>query len=133
MTSITHAILDTHTLVWFLDKSPRLGKKALSILLDDQIVKIVPLIVLCEIHYLHKKKRFTLSLEKLLQLMEKTQNFESYPHHLAQIPYLNAQLEIHDALIVAATLEFSANNHQKVVILSRDSQIQRCKEVTCLW
>ncbi len=43
---MTYYIVDTHSLVWFLEKSPKLGKKARNALLDSDSSLIIPTIVL---------------------------------------------------------------------------------------
>ncbi len=61
---MTHYIIDTHALVWFLEQSPKLGKNAKSVFLDDDSILIIPTIVLAEIKFLFGKNDFQRHLKK---------------------------------------------------------------------
>jgi PIN domain nuclease of toxin-antitoxin system len=63
---MTYYIIDTHSLVWFLEKSPKLGKKARKALMDSDSSLIIPTIVLAEIKFLFAKNRFSTTLSKFL-------------------------------------------------------------------
>lgn len=54
-------IVDTHILVWFLDKNKRLRQSYQDILLDASHTFIISAIVLAEIKYLIAAKRLTIS------------------------------------------------------------------------
>ena len=126
------AILDTHTLVWFLQKDPRLPKKALKLILRSDVLKKIPFIVICEIHYLHARGRFPISIQDVTALLKETDDFEIASHTEEQMPHLFSDLEIHDALIVATALAYQEGDHD-VVILSRDDQIKKHSPVPVVW
>lgn len=125
-------ILDTHTLVWFLQKDDRLSRKALALILRKEVTKIIPLLVVCEIHYLHARGRFAISAEDVTGKISETDDFEIVPHTEDQIPHLIAELGIHDALIVATGLA-QKERGRDVAILSRDDQIKKHAPLPVIW
>lgn len=127
-----NAILDTHTLVWFLQKDKRLPKKALNFILRRDVTKRIPFIVICEIHYLHARGRFPISIQDVSTLLKATDDFEIAPHTEDQMSHLFSNLEIHDALIVATALAYQEGDGD-VVILSRDEQIKKHSPLPVVW
>jgi PIN domain nuclease of toxin-antitoxin system len=55
-------VVDTHALVWFLEKNPRLSTAARNALRDPSAKIVVPTIVLAEIHFLHARGRIATDL-----------------------------------------------------------------------
>jgi PIN domain nuclease of toxin-antitoxin system len=49
---MTYYIVDTHGLVWFLEKNPKLGERAREVFFDEDSNLIIPTIVLAEIKFL---------------------------------------------------------------------------------
>src|SRR6266498_3780989 len=54
-------VLDTHTLVWYLEGSPRLSTRAKAIVDDSSNQLVVPLIVLAEAAFLVERGRIAIS------------------------------------------------------------------------
>lgn len=97
-------VTDTHCLLWYLEKNPKLSRSA-NALFDQLEAKrqvMIPAIVLAELLYVANKLGGP-PFEKTLDLLEKEERFEIVP--LASeiireaIPF--ASYEIHDALIMA--------------------------------
>ena len=126
-------VLDTHTLVWFLQKDSRLSKKALKLILQDEILKVIPFIVFCEIHHLHAHGKFALSAAEAADRIDDIHHFEIAPHSQRQLPHLLSGLEIHDSLIVATGLEQKEIHRSDVAILSRDEDIQEHSPIPVIW
>lgn len=126
-------VLDTHALVWFLQKDKKLGQKALDLILRDDVAKIVPFLVLAEIHYLHAHRRFPLSAPEVVRIIKEIENFEIAPHSEDQIPHLISELDIHDALIVATAAAGQKIKETDVAILSRDHQIGEFSPLPVIW
>lgn len=126
-------ILDTHTLVWFLQKDKRLSSKALKLLVNDSDKKIIPFIVLCEIHYLHAKSRFNLTAKQVVDIVNQTKNFEIANQSVDLVPYLMDELEIHDALIVATALLKKEQESYQVIIVSKDHLIHQHSPLEVVW
>lgn len=126
-------VLDTHVLVWFLQKDKRVPEKVLRLLLDDEVEKQIPFIVLCEIHYLHHHGRFSLSASETKKRLHKVSSFEIVGHTTDQLDLLDERLDIHDALIVATARSLEKESEQEVVILSRDEQLKKYSGLPVLW
>ena len=127
-----NVVLDTHVLVWFLQKDNRLPEQVIELILKDNITKMIPFIVICEIHYLHKRGRFPISAEEVITKIKESDNFEIQPHTESQIPHLLSELGIHDALIVATALAHQKKDPE-VSILSRDEEIKKYCPLPVLW
>lgn len=127
------AILDTHALVWFLKKDPQLSAKALKWILNEEVLKVIPLIVLCEIHYLHQQGRFSLPVQEAVNRIHEVNNFEISPHGEELIPHLLPNLDIHDALIVATGLLKQQSDTHEVCLLTRDQKIKKEAPLPVVW
>mgnify|MGYP001596999009 CR=1 FL=1 len=126
-------VLDTHALVWFLQKNKNLSKKALHLILSNDNLKVIPLIVLCEVHYLHARGRFNLSAGETVARVTDLDDFEIVSHSQEQIPHLLSSLDIHDALIVAVALTRQEKDQSEVVIISKDDQIRKHSPLPVIW
>ncbi len=131
-------VLDTHTLVWYLESNPRLGHQAKAImdLFDSEM--IVPIIVLAECGFLIEKRRISIpSIHDILnavladnriEILQLTWNiFERTlsPEGL-RIP------ELHDRFIVSTGLYLQDNGHT-VAILTRDQSIIDANVLPVIW
>ena len=125
-------VLDTHTLVWFLQKDKALPSNVLKFILRDDILKVIPFIVICEVHYLHAHGRFPTSAQEVTLKIREAENFEVAPHTEEQLPHLLSDLGIHDALIVATALVHQEKG-QEVIILSRDEAIKKHSSLPVIW
>jgi len=99
--------LDTHSLIWYLDKSlnKKLSTKALSIIkkAEKNGIIYISIIVLMEILYLIEKNRINYDFNDLLILLEKNIAYKIIPLDtliLEEIKLLK-RLEIHDRIILA--------------------------------
>jgi PIN domain nuclease of toxin-antitoxin system len=102
---MTHYIIDTHALVWFLEQSPKLGENAKSAFIDDDSILVIPTIVLAEIKFLFEKNRFSTSLEEVFSVIENDPRCIVQPMDLDVVSMLPTKLEIHDAIITATALQ----------------------------
>ena len=102
--------LDTHTLIWYVVKklNGRLSKKALETIKKAEAdgVIYISVIVLMETLHLAERGRITLSLDKLLEDIEKSSNYRiiSFDTKLLQIAATLKGLEAHDRLILATAI-----------------------------
>lgn len=126
-------VLDTHALVWFLQKDARLPLTARKTILDPHSRKMVPFLVCCEIHYLHSQGKFPLSAQDVLDKIGHTEDFDLVPHTADQIPHLKQELDIHDAIIVATAASLQKSEKGKVQIVSKDEKIRTHSPVPILW
>jgi len=73
-------VLDTHTLVWYLEGSPRLSTRAKAIVDDSSNQLVVPLIVLAEAAFLVERGRIAISsVPNLLSDVQADPCIEVYP------------------------------------------------------
>lgn len=126
-------ILDTHTFVWFLQKNGKLPNLACELIFEENHVKVIPFITLCEIHYLHQHNRFRMPLTKVIKTIHETHDFQIANHNEKQASFLLPELDIHDALIVATAIEYEKEYSREVIILSKDELIQRHSPIPVLW
>lgn len=126
-------ILDTHTLIWFLAKDSRLGKKAKEILLTPSIKIVIPAIVLAELKYLidiGKIKINWIQIEKLFLGSHEISFFSIDFDIIASMP---SGLEIHDALIISTAKVLEESLNEEVILLSKDEEITSSGLVKTLW
>lgn len=126
-------IIDTHALIWFLEGNPRLGSRAKKILMDDAALKIIPSIVLAEIHYLHSRGRITTSFKKVKEMMDETENCVIYPLDENVIEVMPRNLNIHDALICATGILYETTLHENACVVTKDEEIAESGRVETLW
>ena len=131
---MTHYIIDTHALVWFLEQSPKLGKNAKNVFLDNDSILIIPTIVLAEIKFLFGKNRFSTSLEEVFTVIENDPRCIVQPMDIDVVSMLPIKLEIHDAIITATALLFKGNPYfEDVEIITKDEEILKSKLVKTIW
>lgn len=131
---MTYYILDTHALVWFLEKSPKLGKNARNALIDPNSSIIIPSIVLAEIKFLYAKNRFSTSLEQVFSVIEDDPRCIIQPLDVDTVNMIPTTLEIHDAIITATALIFERKSQQEdVVVLTKDKEIIESRLVKTFW
>lgn len=111
-------VVDSHALLWYLSKNPKLTTKARQSL-DNSKKIVISTIVLLEILYILQKfgqvKKFKGVLETI-----KLEKYLIYPIDLSlvkSLAKLPAELEMHDRLIVATAAIFDAP------LVTKDEQI----------
>jgi PIN domain nuclease of toxin-antitoxin system len=121
---ITRITVDTHTLVWFLDKTlkaKRLSAKALEVIRESEKYGViyVSAISLMEIVDLSEKGRISVSFQSVLSLIDTNEAYKVIPvnNELVKVAIPLQGLEIHDRLIMATALITDS------VLLSKDKEI----------
>ena len=106
-------VTDTHSILWYFTEDPRLSKRAFDVF--EGTVRegfiIIPAVALAEIMFIAKKGRITLAFEETLKKIERYENFDLAPLDVDILKVANkieADLEMHDRLIVATALYFNA-------------------------
>lgn len=130
-------VVDTHTLLWFLDNYKKLGQVAAQILSDPHSLLILPAIALSEALFILEKGRtpFTITEQELLQAVKDDKRFTVMPLDesvVRQTILCKSVPEMHDRQIVATALLAQAAG-TPVAILTRDENIQNCGLVQTLW
>src|SRR4030066_1543266 len=125
-------VTDTHSLIWYFTEDSRLSRKAFDAFegtVKDGTV-IVPAVVLAEIMFIAKKGRVTLTFEDTLKKGEGYENFEIAPldaEILTIADKIEADLEMHDKLIVATALYYEA------ALITKDELVRKSGGVSTIW
>lgn len=125
-------VTDIHSILWYFTQDPRLSKRALDVF--EGTVRegfiIIPAVVLAEIMFIAKKGRITLTFEETLEKIERYENFDLAPLDLDILKVANkieADLEMHDRLIVATALYFNAT------LITKDQRIANAAICPTIW
>ncbi len=73
------AVVDTHTLIWFLEGQGKVGAEALKILRNPSQRLVIPSIVLAEVKYLVEKGRVVVTLDEVIKAIENDPRCVIYP------------------------------------------------------
>jgi PIN domain nuclease of toxin-antitoxin system len=128
-------VIDTHTLLWFLGKNPRLGSQARSILRDDYSSLILPAIALAESYWIVEKQRTSVTVSAILSAIDEDPRIEVYSLTRAVVERCNlltAISEMHDRQIVATALALQDEGHM-VIVVTKDLNIIESKLITTVW
>lgn len=131
-------ILDTHTLIWYLEGNRNLGQQAKAVMGATDSEMVLPLIALAEAAYLIEKRRVGIpTISDLLADVDNDDRIEVYqltwevfersltPEGL-QIP------ELHDRFIVSTGLHLQDLGHT-VAILTKDKSITDAGVLSVIW
>ena len=125
-------VTDTHSILWYFIQDPRLSKRALEVF--EGTVRegfiVIPAVVLAEIIFIAKKGRITLTFEETLEKIERYENFDLAPLDLDILKVANkieADLEMHDRLIVPTALYFNAT------LITKDQRIVNAAICPTIW
>lgn len=120
-------IVDTHILIWFLDKNKRLNPVHQQIMLDKQNNFVISVIVLAGIKYLITQRRIDVDFEEVIDYLGTSQNCLIYPVDEDVVDKMPNGLNIHDALIVATGLVYKNLLGEDIKILTEDEEIINSK------
>ena len=130
---MTTYIVDTHALVWFLEKNPRLANSAKEVLSNPDAQIILPTIVLTEIVFLYSKKKTSVDLNAVLSEVASSSNCTVYPLDEEIVSRISTNLNIHDAIIVATGLLFRDLMGHDVAIITKDKAIRSSNLINTVW
>jgi PIN domain nuclease of toxin-antitoxin system len=116
-------IVDTHILIWFLDKNKRLKPQHRQILINKGNNFVFPAIVLAEIKHLISIKRINIDFDMVLEYLSESENCVVYPVDEDVVEKMPDSLNIHDALIVGTGLVYKNILREEVGILTEDEEI----------
>jgi PIN domain nuclease of toxin-antitoxin system len=125
-------VTDTHSLVWYFTEDERLSQNALAAFEEtiEAGLTIISTIVLAEVMYICQKGRLQLTFGETLARLEKYDNFEIVPLDVDTLRIasgIDAELEMHDKLIVATALYFGTP------LITKDEQIRKAKIIEVVW
>jgi len=125
-------VTDTHSIIWYFTEDPRLSTKALEAF--ERTIKegliIIPSVVLAEIMFIAKKGEITLTFEDTLKRIEELENFDIAPLDvdiLKVADRMEADLEMHDKLVVATAVYFDA------ALITKDRSITDAGLCSTIW
>jgi len=130
-------IVDTHTLLWYLDTDKRLGKRAAEILSDRSARFLLPAIALAEALFILEKGReqYAISERKMLASVRADSRIRvvALSQRILDLTLkCKAIDEMHDRQIVATTL-LAEEAGFNTAILTRDANITQSGLVACVW
>ena len=133
--SVKHLVLDTHTLVWYLEDNPKLSESCKTAIENTNNRIIISITVLLEIKYLHSKRRFKTTPDIVIEHLENDPRCLIYPVDLDVVSVLPTTLNIHDAVIVATAKVFEKyrKNDGEVFVLTKDREITNSRIVKIIW
>lgn len=125
-------VTDTHSLLWYFTEDPRLGKNALEAFEQtvEEDVIIIPSIVLAEIMFISKRVDINITFEETLNKIEEYDNFDVAPLDINILKVANnidANMEMHDKLIVATAVNFNT------ALVTKDELIKKARIVLTIW
>lgn len=126
-------VTDTHPLIWYLTRDPRLSAKALEIFRSSAAGKeiiIVPTIVLGEILYVSEAGRTPVPFQDVLSRIEEGDNYEIAAldlHVLKAASEIQVGLEMHDRFIIATAKVLG------LPLITKDKEITAAGIVEVAW
>jgi len=126
-------VTDTHSLIWYLTDSPKLGpyvNKCFEKVERGKARLLIPAIVIAEIIFILESGKVKADLEQILKRIEESDNFEICPLGVEQLRCLKEQVkisEMHDRLIVCEALIHNAK------LATKDKGIKDAGIVKVIW
>jgi PIN domain nuclease of toxin-antitoxin system len=129
-------VVDTHTLIWYIENNPRLGANARRVMSDRGSTLFLPIIALAEACWIVEHGRCNIpSVTDLLDDIDGDSRIVLIPLERETIDLsvtLTAIGEMHDRLIVATTLQMIALG-QAAGLLTRDNMLRLSGLVPVVW
>lgn len=126
-------VADTHSLIWYLNNSPKLGKNANKCFkkVEKGDAKLfIPAIVIAEVIFILETGKIRVELEEIFKKIEEARNFEICPLNIEQLRCLKEQIkipEMHDRLIVCETILHNGK------LITKDKEIKESGIVEVIW
>lgn len=124
---------DTHAIVWFLDRDPRLSPAAKNVLANPHTTLIVPTMVLAEITHLYARGRISISPTVVEQKVLPATNCRVHALDKEVVAMIPGSLDIHDAIIVATALVLRDLRQLPVTLITKDGKITQSGLIQTLW
>jgi PIN domain nuclease of toxin-antitoxin system len=132
MTPIESFVIDAHTLLWYLEDSPRLSEnagKTFDVMDQGLAVDIVPPIVIAELMHVSERGTTPVGFGEMIIRLQDSKNFGIASLDLGILIRMRnlTMLELHDRIIVATALSFGAR------LVTKDETIRESGTVECVW
>ena len=132
----TRYVVDTHTLIWFLEENPRLGSQAKTLLQNPESALAIPIIVLAEACWMIEHGKTSIpSSRSFLDAVAADPRVCVIPLDQAVLNKtlsLTAVTGMHDRQIVATAL-LLVDRGETVALLTRDANIRDSGLIPVLW
>mgnify|MGYP003383644385 CR=1 FL=1 len=131
-------VLDTHSLLWYLEGNRRLGSRARAKISAIESHLVVPVIVLAEAGIIIDHGRTKIpSVARLIDSLAKDSRFEIYPltldiFKLSLSSEASRVTELHDRLI-AATVLYIHDSGLDVSLITQDENLTNARLVPVVW
>lgn len=129
-------IVDTHSLIWYLESNPKLGNAAKAIFDDKTSSLVLPMIALAEAVFIVEKGKTSITdVATLLNRIQNDPRIEIVPFDfdiLQTSLRLTTIPEMHDRYIVATGLYLQSVG-ETVQILTKDNEIIVSKLLPIVW
>jgi PIN domain nuclease of toxin-antitoxin system len=126
-------VVDTHSLVWFLEGDARLSSAARAALTDPSVQIVIPTMVLVEIVFLYSRHRITTALPAAFAHISAAPNCKIHPLDETVTQHIPTSLTIHDAIIVATAIVYRDVLGERTAIITKDAQIAASGVVAVIW
>ena len=126
-------VLDTHPMIWFVSRDPRLSPAAKTAMLNPASALVVPTMALVEVQFLYAKRRIPVAPAAIRQKILGSANCKIHPLDEQVVSQIPTSLNIHDSIIVATALVYRDIFHQPVTLITKDSEISRSGLIQTLW
>ena len=126
-------VVDTHAMIWFLEKNPRLSETARDTLRSPNAQLVIPTIVLAEINFLYTRNRIIINLSEVLDHITGAENCIVCPLDESVVEHLPAILNIRDGIIVATALTLRDELGEDVALVTKDTEIASSGLVKVIW
>ena len=152
MTHTQMYVLDTHTLVWFLKRDIKIGRRALKIMLSSQSRLVVPIYLIEEIRLKslndnpkHRNQRIGLPPATVLRILTKSQNIKVFPRSPAVVfeeeklyraVMLRRQYLPRQDIPICATalaIKRAFTDSAEVFLITKDVDIRQWGKIPIIW
>jgi len=126
-------VVDSHALLWFMTRSPKLSPVARQILKQaemGEVMAFVPTIVLAELDNIVRKKNLEITIEEILDRIEIGDGLAITAFDLTVFQTmltLPQNWEIHDRIIAATAVYAEAK------LITRDEVLGNADEIETVW
>lgn len=129
-------VLDTHTLIWYLESNPRLGARAKTLIDDPASDLVLPIIALAEAVFIVERGKTSIPNSRtLLERVDADARIAIYPPDRAVLDKtleLDGIPEMHDRQIAATALLLADQGHTSLLI-TKDTDLTASPAVETVW
>lgn len=126
-------VTDTHPLVWFLAKDARSSANAKAAFSDPKAKIVIPILVLAEILFLHRRGRIAVDVSDVLTHCASVSNCSISSLDTEVVQSMPAGLDIHDGIITATAIFHRDVLHETVKLITKDEEITNSGVIEVVW